>query len=71
MLQTRGVLTDKQRLEMLDSADDRQLAAAEARLAHTRNAFVGVDGDEQVVARGVEDREGLDGSDLHRSRDTG
>ena len=65
VLDRAGVLADQQRLEVLDGAHHRQLAAAEAGLANTVDAFVRVDGHEQVVARAVEDREALDIGDLH------
>ena len=68
MLDARGILADQQRLEVFDRADDRQLAVAEAGFAHARDALIGIDGDEQVVAGAVEDGERLDSGDLHVGR---
>src|SRR5207248_3016226 len=68
VLDARGVLADQQGLEMLDGANYRQLATAQARLANPVDARIRVDRDEQVVARAVVHRERLDVRDLHARR---
>lgn len=52
---------------MLDRADDRQFAPANAGFAHTSDTLVGIDRDEQEVAPSVPQRIDFDISGLYRS----
>ncbi len=65
MLDTKRVLTDQQGLEMLDRAGDRQLTAGQTRFADAGDPFVGVDDDEEEVAKPAPDGIAGDIGDAH------